>query len=295
MSDEQLPPGAEAPPVTAGDEAAAEAAGTPRPSFMGPGMVVGRSSRSVTMPGWVPLALIGTLVLGLVIGAGSTLLLTGDDDAPTTTAPAASGPEGVVAPAPGGTLPSASLDDPEAYGTVELSGAPLPRFGESGDDAAAGRPAPEVVGADFAGNEVAVTNDGRAKIMLFVAHWCPYCQAEIPTVRDWLATTELPDNVDVYSVVTLSDPGRTNYPPRPWLETEEWTVPVIVDDGLDTAANTFGLNAVPFWVFVNTDGTVAFRHAGGGVPAEALTEVAMTLAEGPPEPAIEGGDSSQGS
>lgn len=248
---------------------------------MGPGVVVGRARRAPNTPGWVPAALAGSLLLGVALGAVGTLLLTSEESTPDTTTPAAAGPEGVVAPAPAGTVPSAGFDDPDAYGTVESTGSPLPRFGDVGDDAAAGRQAPELLGADFAGDEVAITNDGRAKIVLFVAHWCPYCQNEVPAVRDWLATTELPDNVDVYSVVTLTDPARSNYPPRPWLEAEQWTIPVIVDDGLDTAANTFGLNAVPFWVFINTDGTVAFRHAGGGVPPAALTDVAAALAEGP--------------
>jgi thiol-disulfide isomerase/thioredoxin len=270
---------------TSGDEA------TPaQPGFMGPTTVVGREPEAVgTVPTWVPFALIGTLILGLVLGAGGALILRGDDEASDATAQAAAAPDdGVVAPSPAGTLPTAGLDDPDAYGTVELTGSPLPTFSATGGDPALGRPAPELVGADFAGNPVSITNDGQAKILLFLAHWCPYCQNEVPTVRSWLETTELPDNVDVYSVITLTEADRANYPPRPWLEAEGWSVPVVVDDGLDTAAQTFGLNAVPYWVFVNTDGTIAFRHAGGGVPAEALTEVAATLAEGPPQPATEG-------
>jgi thiol-disulfide isomerase/thioredoxin len=296
MSDE--PTAAGEIPAQESSEPAGSSAATegPETGFMGPAMVVGREAKTVTMPRWVPFALLGTLVLGVIVGAGGALLLMDGDSSDPGAGQAAAAPnDGEVAPAPAGTVPTAGFDDPDAYGEVELTGAPLPRFEASGVDAAVGRMAPDLIGAGFAGEEISITNDGRAKIMLFVAHWCPYCQSEVPTVRDWVAATELPDNVDVYSVVTLTDPGRANYPPRPWLETEGWTVPVVVDDGLDTAANTFGLNAVPFWVFVNTDGTVAFRHAGGGVPAEALTEVATQLAAGPPEPIDGEGETSDGS
>ncbi len=96
-------------------------------------------------------------------------------------------------------------------------------------------------------------------------------------VRDWYGTADLPTDVDVYSVSTLTDFTRGNYPPRTWFEQEAWNVPLIVDDSHDTAAGVFGLNAVPYWVLINPDGTVAGRGAGGGVPAESLTSIALQL------------------
>ena len=80
-----------------------------------------------------------------------------------------------------------------------------------------------------------------------------------------------------------SSTGRSNYPPRTWLEHEGWNIPLVVDDDLDTVAEVFGLNAVPFGVFIDTDGTVAGRHAGGGVPAEALTEAAISISAESPD------------
>ncbi len=79
---------------------------------------------------------------------------------------------------------------------------------------------------------------------------------------------------------TLTSADRVNYPPAPWLQAEEWNVPLIADDAADTAAAAFGLHAVPFWVLVHTDGTLAGRGSGA-VPAEALTEIAGLLAQGP--------------
>ena len=226
----------------------------------------------------VPASIVGALLLGLGLGIGGTLLFAGgnDSDPDSQPAQATSGPADGSGAATEITLPRVGADDPDAFGIVDIAGTALPRF-DGENDFAVGMAAPELRGHDFEGNPVSVTNDGRAKIILFVSHWCPYCQQEIPVVRDWYDTTELPDDVDVYSVSTLTDFTRSNYPPRAWLEQEVWNVQIIVDDDLDTAAEAFGLNAVPFWVLIDANGTIAGRHAGGGVPAEVLDSIAQQL------------------
>ena len=260
-----------------------EASGFSRPAFMGTALPVPeRTGRQSKLPRWVPLSIVGALLIGFGLGIGGTLLISGGDEA-ASVAPgsAAAGPTGENTPASGITLPQGGPNDPDAFAEVEATGTALPRFsGEA--DPAIGMPAPEISGFDFEGDTVEITNDGKGKVILFVAHWCPYCQQEIPVVRDWFDTAVLPDDVDVYSVSTLTEFGRSNYPPRTWLEQEGWNIPLIVDDDLDTVAEAFGLNAVPFWVFIDTDGTVAGRHAGGGVTADALTEAAISLSEKSP-------------
>lgn len=246
-----------------------------RPGFMGPEAPVGRTpgpSRPRRMTAWVAAA----FVAGAGLGSGGTLLLTGSDDAPEA-AQAATGPGGNGAAVPTITIPRAGSSDPNAYGTVTVEGTPLPRLGET--DAAIGMAAPELRGSDFEGQEVVIAADGRAKIVVFLAHWCPYCQQEVPIVHDWIDADTLPPDVDVYSVATLTDITRSNYPPRPWFDREDWNVPLVVDDAFDTAATAFGVNAVPFWVLINTDGTIAGRGAGGGVPAEALQSIAEQLSD----------------
>jgi thiol-disulfide isomerase/thioredoxin len=141
-------------------------------------------------------------------------------------------------------------------------------------------PAPAISGTDFSGTPVGLEADGNAKLVLFVAHWCPYCREELPLVRDWLDATEMPENVDFYSVSTFSDPTRPNYPPNAWFEQEAWDVPLIVDDAADTAARTYGVNAVPFWLLVHTDNTVAARGAGA-LTTEVLDQIVTDLAAGP--------------
>lgn len=162
-------------------------------------------------------------------------------------------------------------------GSPEVEGDFLPVLPDTGTDPALGLAAPEVTGEDFDGNPVEITNDGKAKIILFVAHWCPHCQREVPIVSEWLAGDPLPDEVDLYTVSTAISRTRDNYPPSAWLEREGWTAPVVVDDGSNTIAGAFGLPAYPYWVFLDADGSVLTRVTGGIEPAS-LDNAVATLA-----------------
>lgn len=153
-------------------------------------------------------------------------------------------------------------------GSPTISGDPLPRMQDAGPDAALGMPAPEIEGADFDDVAVSITHDGRAKVIVFLAHWCPHCQREVPIVQDWLDSTTLPPTVDFYSVATGINRTAENYPPSAWLEREGWTPPVLVDDATSSVAGAFGLNAYPFWAFVTADGEVLARVTGGVTPSD---------------------------
>lgn len=151
---------------------------------------------------------------------------------------------------------------------VELSGAPLPMFDPNGEDPAQGNRAPELRGLDFEGDEVAVVHDGRAKLLIFLAHWCPHCRREVPLLVEWLQENGEPENVDFYAVATSTSENRPNYPPSTWLEEEGLDVPVIADDEEGSAARAFGLNAFPYVVLMDGAGTVLVRHAGEFTMAE---------------------------
>lgn len=259
------------------DDPASPAPEASRPAFMGPeAPVAARPAPAGPLPRWVPWSMAAALVVGIGIGAAGASLL--GDAGTTPAAGEAAGPDGGDGAA-AITIPQAGADDPDAFGTVEVSGTALPRLA-GGQDAAVGSPAPELRGFDFEGTPVAIIDDGRPKLVVFLSHWCPYCQDEVPVIRDWVGGGLVPDGVDVYSVSTLTEFGRSNYPPRSWFERESWNVPLIVDDRRDTAAGAFGLNAVPFWVLIGADGTIAGRGAGGGIPAESLTALATQLLEG---------------
>lgn len=144
---------------------------------------------------------------------------------------------------------------------VTVTGQSLPRLSAT-DDAALGRPAPEFSGRNFIGDPVEIKNDGRGKVLVFMAHWCPHCQAEVPRILDWLKENEAPEGVDIYGIATGTDESAPNYPPQDWLEKEGWGLPILVDDADDTAAAAAGLSAYPFFVAINPAGQVVFRESG---------------------------------
>lgn len=185
---------------------------------------------------------------------------------------------GVIALVATVLLTFSSGSDAVELGEPAISGNALPRLPQGAADPAIGMEAPRVEGEDFDGEPVALDQDGEAKIIIFLAHWCPHCQREVPIVQDWLDGGPLPDGVAFYSVATSIQRTRENYPPSSWLEREGWEPPVIVDDGPSSVANAFGLTAFPFWVFVDADGTVAGRMSGGIPPAD-LDQIAAELAQ----------------
>ena len=149
------------------------------------------------------------------------------------------------------------------FGDPVVTGDPLPVYNSgSPADPVVGLPAPETVGADWEENEVRIEADGRPKLVLFLAHWCPHCQAEVPVVQDWLDAGNLPDDVDIYSIATQTDRLRPNWPPQDWLEDEGWTVPVIMDDQIGTVGASYGTAGTPFYVVLDGDNNVVRRVSG---------------------------------
>jgi thiol-disulfide isomerase/thioredoxin len=169
-----------------------------------------------------------------------------------------------------------SDESPLEVGSPSITGQALPTYDQAGTDTAVGQPIPSVTGADWNDTAVSITDDGRAKILVFLAHWCPVCQDEVPVITSWLAAGLLPEGVDMYTVATGISRVRDNYPPSAWLEREGWEPPVMLDDQQNSVAAAFGLPAYPYFVFVNADGTVAGRITGrlGG---DQLTAFAQSL------------------
>ena len=151
------------------------------------------------------------------------------------------------------------------FGEVSVEGEALPVLAEGADpstDPVVGTPAPVVSGTDFAGAPVTLASGGEPTVVIFLAHWCPHCQREVPVVQQWLDDGGLPEGTQILSVATGQDPTLPNFPPATWLEEEGWTPPVLVDDESRTAATAFGLTSFPFWVFLDSAGNVAARASG---------------------------------
>lgn len=143
---------------------------------------------------------------------------------------------------------------------VEIEGDALPPLAE--DDSAVGMQIPSVSGRSFSGEQIEIGPGGGPKVLMFLAHWCPHCQAEVTTISSWITSEGLPEGVELISIATATDPAQPNYPPSEWLEREGWTVPVLVDDQRSSAGVRFGVNSYPFFVFVDADGNVHSRASG---------------------------------
>jgi thiol-disulfide isomerase/thioredoxin len=160
---------------------------------------------------------------------------------------------------------------------VAIEGGSLPPFRPEGADPAEGSPVPRIAGSTFAGDSVTLVEPGIPTAIVFLAHWCPHCQNEVPAVQAWLDAGGLPPGVHLKTLVTGTNPDLPNYPPSSWLEREGWTPPVLVDDADSSAGSAYGLTGTPYWVFVSADGKVVSR-ASGELPVEVLEERIADLA-----------------
>ena len=168
-------------------------------------------------------------------------------------------------------------------GTVTVSGPSLPDFVSTKNDDAIGDTAPTLHGSNFSGAPVtSPANDGKAKAIFFVAHWCPHCRDEIPRLSEWLKTHGLPAGFDIALVSTRVNESPVNFPPSAWLAREGvGNLPVIADDGDSTAYYAYGAGGLPYIVYLDKDNKVALRTEGEyGSDPEIYTDVFAKLAAG---------------
>ncbi len=150
-----------------------------------------------------------------------------------------------------------------AYGDVTVKGAPLPEQPDgSPTDPAVGKKAPTLTGEQFNGAALTLPAAGKPAVVMFVAHWCPHCQKEVPEITKWLNANGLPQDVNLYAVATSTTDQRPNFPPSDWLNKEGWPVPTIADDAKNQAATAYGIGGFPYFVVLDANGNVVQRASG---------------------------------
>ena len=162
-------------------------------------------------------------------------------------------------------------------GETTVTGDLLPEFsGENDDNIALGLAAPIFSAPNENSEIVTLEKNGNAKALLFLAHWCGYCQKEVPIVQRVINTIGVPDGVEVIAIATSIDRGRENYPPQKWLDEEGWSETQLYD--LDKEiGSAYGLNAFPYWVFLDKDLNVIARRTGN-LPEETVGGLLLQLA-----------------
>jgi thiol-disulfide isomerase/thioredoxin len=182
-------------------------------------------------------------------------------------------------------ISASSKKDPLAVGTVQefsevtVTGDALPAFDSAANpDPAVGMTAPTLTGKSFTGNVVTTESTGTPTLTIFLAHWCPHCQREVPLLVEWEKSGKMPAGIDIVAVATGTDSANPNYPPSEWLARENFpaTWPVMADSADKVGGNAFGLAGYPYFVLVGGDGKVLWR-ASGEVPMDELTATILAL------------------
>ena len=162
-------------------------------------------------------------------------------------------------------------------GETTVTGDLLPEFaGENDDNIALGLSAPIFSAPNENSEIVSLEKNGNAKALLFLAHWCGYCQKEVPVVQGFIDSAGVPPGVDVIAIATSIDRGRENYPPQKWLADEGWSETQLYDLDRDIG-NAYGLSAFPYWVFLDKDLNVVARRTGN-LPADMVGALLIQLA-----------------
>jgi thiol-disulfide isomerase/thioredoxin len=175
-----------------------------------------------------------------------------------------------------GSESSTSSGNISEFSEVTVTGESLPAFDStsSATDAAIGMPAPIVSGKGFTGTEITTDGTGTPTMLVFLAHWCQFCQREVPMLVQWEKDGKTPTGIDVIAVATGTDPANPNFPPSEWLAREEFPAlwPVIADSADKKAADAFGLSGYPYFVLIDAQGKV-FMRLSGEVPMDELTAI----------------------
>lgn len=165
-----------------------------------------------------------------------------------------------------GTSPGAPTTSTAAgeYQPVTVEGATLATLEDSTPDPVIGTSAPILRGFNFRHEAVNVEPgaSNAPTMLVFLAHWCPHCNREVPRLLKWKSDGLVPENLRVVGVATGSRNDQPNWPPSQWLSDFKWPWEVMADSQNQDAAVAYGLSGYPFMVLIDANGKVAYRMSG---------------------------------
>lgn len=188
------------------------------------------------------------VILGL---AGIAVLAGGGDD---------SSSGGVVDPSETIAAPSGELEQIRPIGA---EGSNVPTLDRTDPDPAFGMAFPVITGESFDGTPVSIggASDGPTMVV-YLAHWCPHCNAEIPELIELDNRDGVPADMRVVGVSTAVNNTAPNYPPSKWLQDRDWPWETMADDVNSSAFVLGGGSGFPYLVILDADGNVLARDSG---------------------------------
>lgn len=200
---------------------------------------------------------IGVVVIAVVVALIVAIATSGGSSDDSSSNGATDGSSAVTAPGAASEV-AAAENQP-----VTIEGQILDPLGDPSADSAIGAPAPLLRGFSFDGRPVTIEpGDGRSYMVVFLAHWCPHCNAEVPRLIEWKNMGMVPDGLEVVGVSTGVAADRPNYPPSEWIVEKKWPWSVLADSVTQDAAMAYGVSGYPFFTIIGADGTVKMRASG---------------------------------
>lgn len=200
---------------------------------------------------------IGVVVIAVVVALIVAIATSGGSSDDSSSSGATDGSSAVTAPGAASEV-AAAENQP-----VTIEGQILDPLGDPSADSAIGAPAPLLRGYSFDGRPVTIEpGDGRSYMVVFLAHWCPHCNAEVPRLIEWKNMGMVPDGLEVVGVSTGVAADRPNYPPSEWIVEKKWPWSVMADSVTQDAAMAYGVSGYPFFTIIGADGTVKMRASG---------------------------------
>lgn len=200
---------------------------------------------------------IGVVVIAVVVALIVAIATSGGSSDDSSSSGATDGSSAVTAPGAASEV-AAAENQP-----VTIEGQILDPLGDPSADSAIGAPAPLLRGYSFDGRPVTIEpGDGRSYMVVFLAHWCPHCNAEVPRLIEWKNMGMVPDGLEVVGVSTGVAADRPNYPPSEWIVEKKWPWTVMADSVTQDAAMAYGVSGYPFFTIIGADGTVKMRASG---------------------------------
>lgn len=166
----------------------------------------------------------------------------------------------------------------EVSASLDIVGEALTPLEDPNNDASFGVMAPVITGQQFDGTDITIGGETDGPTMLvFLAHWCPHCNDEIPELLKLRDAGSLPENLNIIGISTAVDEGGSNYPPSDWIVDKDWTWPVLADTEAAEAFLTYGGTGFPYTVMLFSDGSLNARKSGNESADRILDWIEATL------------------